>query len=151
MFFPLEVWAIPAVARKARWARAGAILMAAFAGVVLYFTFNSAPLAIVVGLACWMMFTRVASVLALKSACDLLQTHAGRLCRTCLYPLDRSMTVCPECGQPGTANSSRWAWARTGLWWPRGTISDLMKADEEGREQSLRAGPATGARGEGLF
>lgn len=151
MFYPLEVWAIPAVARKARRARITAAVAAISIAALVYGIFHDAVLAVVAAASCCTMLIRVANVFALKSTSELLKSHSGTLCQACLYPLDRSMNICPECGQPGTEQSSRWAWARTGLGWPRGSVCELMKADQEGRERSLRAGPATGARGGGFF
>lgn len=151
MFFPIEAWAIPGVARRERWAKFAAGALSVAIGAVLYLLFSEIVLAVVVAACLWVPLRRLGCVLALKSASDALNVNGGVLCQNCLYPLDTTMNRCPECGQPGTAKSSRWAWARSGLWTPRGAVSAMMRADQESRERTLLEGPATGARAESNF
>lgn len=55
---------------------------------------------------------------------DLMQ-HDGRLCIHCAYPIDTSMTRCPECGRECRALHAREQWARAGMWFPREEIAEL--------------------------
>ncbi|MBL8875619.1 MAG: hypothetical protein JNM86_07480 [Phycisphaerae bacterium] len=48
--------------------------------------------------------------------------HAGAVCTHCVYPIDESMTLCPECGARETAKAARRDWLTTGLWLPRDRV-----------------------------
>jgi len=58
----------------------------------------------------WMFLVRIARQ---------VEGHSGAVCTHCVYPIDETMTVCPECGARETAKAARRDWLTTGLWLPR--------------------------------
>lgn len=61
-----------------------------------------------------------------------LREHRGTLCRFCAYPLDMSMSQCPECGRPGSAAEAREVWCCAGLWTPdEQTAKEMLRAARE--------------------
>lgn len=42
--------------------------------------------------------------------------HSGKVCTRCVYPIDESMSRCPECGKAETAALAQRDWLLTGLW-----------------------------------
>lgn len=60
-----------------------------------------------------------------------LREHRGSLCLHCAYPLDATMTQCPECGTVGDVATSREAWSAAGLWTPDEETAREMVAAKE--------------------
>jgi len=54
--------------------------------------------------------------------------HSGQVCTRCIYPIDESMDICPECGKVETAAFARRDWLTTGLWFPRLPLTPIAVA-----------------------
>jgi len=70
-------------------------------------------------LAKWMFLRRI-----VRQVCQ----HSGSVCTRCVYPIDESMTICPECGARETAAHARHDWLTTGLWLPGERITPALVA-----------------------
>lgn len=69
----------------------------------------------------WIFLNRIA---------QQVERHAGAVCTHCVYPIDETMTVCPECGARETAKAARRDWLTTGLWLPRERVLTVEGATE---------------------
>ncbi|MBY0112983.1 MAG: hypothetical protein K2Y21_09190 [Phycisphaerales bacterium] len=139
--------AVPATARQASWAMFASVGCAIIGAVVGLVVLQNVISVGVIAFCLAAQLRRVFRTIATRSTVQTLQRHDGANCIHCLYPLGRTMQRCPECGEPGDLTTARWTWARAGLWMPTRQTSAIMKQDHEGRERTLREGPATGARG----
>lgn len=69
----------------------------------------------------WIFLNRIA---------QQVERHSGAVCTHCVYPIDETMTVCPECGARETAKAARRDWLMTGLWLPRERVLPVEGATE---------------------
>lgn len=147
MVYDAEPDAVPVTGRRARLARIASVACAVVAALVALVFLERMISAAVIGVCLHLQLRRVFRTFATRSTVQTLQRHDGANCIHCLYPLGRTMQRCPECGEPGDLTTARWTWARAGLWMPTRQTSVVMQQDHEGRERTLREGPATSARG----
>lgn len=151
MVYDAEPDAVPVTGRRARMAKIASVSCAVLAGLVALVFLERAISAAVIAFCLYLQLRRVFRTIATRSTVQTLQRYDGANCVHCLYPLGSTMRRCPECGEPGDAQTARWTWARAGLWMPTRQTSAIMKEDHEGRERTLREGPATGARGSSML
>lgn len=151
MVYDAEPDAVPVTGRRARLARVTSIACAILAALVALMFLERVISAAVIAVCLHLQLRRVFRTIATHSTVQALKRHDGANCVHCLYPLGSTMQRCPECGEPGDARTARWTWARAGLWMPTRQTSAMMKQDQDGRERTLREGPATGARGSSML
>jgi hypothetical protein len=119
--YPIDLSLLPATKKAGRWAIAIVIAMTIPVFGAWFFFSPTGGQTIIMTVYFFMAFYgyEFAKWLFVKRIVRQLCQYSGAICTNCAYPIDGSMTVCPECGARETAAHARRDWLTTGVWLPR--------------------------------
>lgn len=124
VLYPVDLSLLPASKRAGKFATGiAAAVTVLVLGVWIFLPRFGGQLAVMTLYFCMIIYGfEFSKWIFLNRIAQQVERHAGAVCTHCVYPIDESMTVCPECGARETAKAARRDWLTTGLWLPRDRV-----------------------------
>lgn len=131
--YPVDPSLLPATKRAGRFATGVAVAMTIpVLGAWIFFPRFGGQAVGMTAYFCMIIYGfEISKWVFLGRIAQQVEKHSGAVCTRCVYPIDESMTVCPECGARETAKNARRDWLTTGLWLPRQRVLPVGAAAVE--------------------
>ena len=132
VLYPVDASLLPATKRAGKFATGAAVAMTLpVLGAWMFFPRFGGQAVGMTAYFCMIIYGfEFSKWLFLGRIARQVEGHSGAVCTHCVYPIDETMTVCPECGARETAKAARRDWLTTGLWLPRERVLPVEGAAE---------------------